>query len=545
MRLSILLAVLSALLVMAISAGASMGQELPTSADFQPPDAGCPPGSLPDPPPIDGDGESTTCSPVVDMRGSPLTGGVHDTSPPAGHFAQPEGDSEDPPPNPGNFIVGTFYKSGTLPATYSATFASYLEVYPWYVPEEFDTNTAGMYLTAGNRARHAVEFVATYYNSQHDFSPGYPAGIIQIFDWSCTPDYPCYNEAGEPKTSFSFVWDAWLPEVPCWYKMLEDNTGHYVNYLYYRNSTFTIGGDMRRNAVSIKNWCTNQYDGVYTHDFAAPTIQDPCSLPGATCTGNAGFVELFDFAPDPPEIVKQGFHHQTLYYDGQVSYLGPDVTTFANDSPWELYYLNPNSTWEVGTYQDDDGDDFPNSSDPDIDGDGSPNVVETICGAEAPPGKTAAWDPYVLEERLDNQFAGEDDDGDTLVDEPLPSGIGVFDCDGDGYSGSAEANVFTTASGRDQDPCGTDAWPADFVSGGIFESTNRVNIADFNSFLSPRRLDTSPGDPLFDIRWDISPGPGIFGDVINIADLNSLLTVTPPMLNGVRAWNGPTCPWPP
>jgi hypothetical protein len=86
------------------------------------------------------------------------------------------------------------------------------------------------------------------------------------------------------------------------------------------------------------------------------------------------------------------------------------------------------------------------------------------------------------------------------------------------------------------------------VSGGIFNSTDQVDIADLNSFLSPRRLDTSPGHPNFSARWDLQPGAGIFGPGwINVADLSALLggaSGNPPMFGGVKAFDGPTCPWP-
>jgi hypothetical protein len=144
-----------------------------------------------------------------------------------------------------------------------------------------------------------------------------------------------------------------------------------------------------------------------------------------------------------------------------------------------------------------------------------------------------------------------DDDGDTQIDEALPGGAGNFDCDGDGYKGSAEAAIFSYLPGtqRDQDPCGADAWPSDFVSGGIFMSTDKVNIADLNEFLSPiRRLDSSPGGPgSFFVRFDLSPGPGIFADWINISDVNAMLAGSsgfPPMLGGARAFGGPACAGP-
>jgi hypothetical protein len=136
----------------------------------------------------------------------------------------------------------------------------------------------------------------------------------------------------------------------------------------------------------------------------------------------------------------------------------------------------------------------------------------------------------------------EDDSDDSVVDDGCPGGppaAGVFS--------EAEFNIGTSAT----DGCGagpeagpSPSWPPDFVSGGIFESTDRVNIADLNSFLAPRRLDTNPGEANFDPRWDLSPGRGIFVDWISIQDLNALLggsTGFPPMFGGARAMSGPAC----
>jgi hypothetical protein len=60
------------------------------------------------------------------------------------------------------------------------------------------------------------------------------------------------------------------------------------------------------------------------------------------------------------------------------------------------------------------------------------------------------------------------------------------------------------------------------------------------------RINKSPGDePAYNVRWDLVPGTGPFGKVVNISDLTSLITVAPPMLYGARAFNGPPCPWAP
>jgi hypothetical protein len=187
-----------------------------------------------------------------------------------------------------------------------------------------------------------------------------------------------------------------------------------------------------------------------------------------------------------------------------------------------------------------DGDGTPDSADTgDSDGDFLADNVEFMCGA-------AAREVGMRPERTDGVFAGVSDDGDALVDEPLPSGLGAVDCDGDGYDGATEDNVFGAANRRDQDACGTNGWAADFSSGGVPDSTNRITITDLTSFLAPtRRIDTSPGDGGFDVRWDLVPGPGLFVEVVNINDVTSQIVLAPPMLGGVRAFDGPACPYGP
>jgi hypothetical protein len=175
---------------------------------------------------------------------------------------------------------------------------------------------------------------------------------------------------------------------------------------------------------------------------------------------------------------------------------------------------------------------------PDSDCDNIPDTVETQCGSDPNNGGK-------VPERRDSIFAGRDDDGDNLVDEALPASSAGYDCDGDGYSGAAEDNVFGAAARGNQDACGTNAWPADIVTGAAPDVPNTVTLADVVSYIAPvRRLDTSPGDPGFDVRWDVVPGAGPQMEVVNLTDLTSLVSVTPPMLGGARAFGGPACPWP-
>ena len=178
--------------------------------------------------------------------------------------------------------------------------------------------------------------------------------------------------------------------------------------------------------------------------------------------------------------------------------------------------------------------------DPDDDNDSVLDAFETTCGTD--PFDAASVTP----ERVDGAFGGADDDGDTAVDEVLPAGAEALDCDGDGFTGADEALIFGSAGGLDQDPCGTDGWALEFDSGTPPDSANKINIRDLSTFILPvRRMGTSVGDGDFDVRWDLDPGPGVFGTDINIADLQKMVFSFPPMLGGAKAFGGPVCPWGP
>jgi hypothetical protein len=122
---------------------------------------------------------------------------------------------------------------------------------------------------------------------------------------------------------------------------------------------------------------------------------------------------------------------------------------------------------------------------------------------------------------------------------------GANDADGDGFTATAEAYLTTNPVDHCGEPDGTGvsvSWPLDFVVGGVPNSTNRVTLPDLTSFLAPeRRLNSNPGSPQYDVRWDLVPGAAVFPYVINVQDLLQLLFSAPPMFGGVRAFNGPTC----
>jgi hypothetical protein len=181
----------------------------------------------------------------------------------------------------------------------------------------------------------------------------------------------------------------------------------------------------------------------------------------------------------------------------------------------------------------------------DDDGDGVNDLEEDACGGDP-------YNPAVRPERIDGAFAGTSDDGDVWIDELLPTASGSLDCDGDGWTGNQEAQIFgTSGTMSDQDPCGNNGWPADL------QANNQLNIGDFNSFLSPPRPDDSfnkfghtvpdPNDPAIR-RWNLLPDA-----IINVGDLNALNpavlapTASPPLFSGQPAFfaNGGQCPFPP
>jgi glucose/arabinose dehydrogenase len=174
--------------------------------------------------------------------------------------------------------------------------------------------------------------------------------------------------------------------------------------------------------------------------------------------------------------------------------------------------------------------------DADDDNDGVSDVAEQNCGGNP-------TNPNLRPERIDDNFAGRDDDGDTLIDEALPAGASGFDCDGDGYVGATEDHVFGAGARGDQDACGTTRWPADLTDGGGF-SANRINVSDIATFITPvRYVNTNVGTNPGDIRWDLVPG-STFGNDINVQDIASVSVASPPMFEMLRAFGNRTCPWP-
>ena len=257
------------------------------------------------------------------------------------------------------------------------------------------------------------------------------------------------------------------------------------------------------------------------------------------------------------DFTASGFTGRPMYH--QVQSEGADD---AYDGAWNVLLATVGSTQYV--FQSDRRygliiDAVVSPLDADDDNDLVIDADEGPCGGNA---VSAASRP----ERLDGPFDNVDDDGDTAIDEALPSpGSDAFDCDGDGWTGAQEQLIFSGATtANDQDACGNDGWAADLAG-----DDNILNIADINSFLTPNRPDDGhgtfnkfghplddDGDTVIDTamaRWNIQTPPHTSSTAINIGDLNSLITgaagspARPPMFGSQQAFftNGGMCPWPP
>ena len=184
----------------------------------------------------------------------------------------------------------------------------------------------------------------------------------------------------------------------------------------------------------------------------------------------------------------------------------------------------------------------------DADGDGYSDIDEAgrpLCATSA------------NEDSLDDIYAN---DGCPVVGAAGESSCqDIVDSDSDGYvndgcikSGQFSegqfkiGTAFLARCGVGANPSVSAAWPSDIVSGGVPLSTDRVTITDLTSFLAPAlRLNSRPGQPNFNARWDLRPGPAIGTNWIQINDLTSMFAGSsgyPPMNNGNKVFGQPfTC----
>jgi hypothetical protein len=200
-----------------------------------------------------------------------------------------------------------------------------------------------------------------------------------------------------------------------------------------------------------------------------------------------------------------------------------------------------------------DGDALGDACDADADNDGYTNLVEggaPLCANSANDDNMddgLANDGCPASGPAETNCAdSSDSDGDGLVNDGCPQS-GTFN--------ESEFKIGTNVLGNcgaGSTPAPSPSWPSDFVSGGIPDSTDAITLTDITSFVAPsatKKLNTSPGQTNFNMRWDISPGPAVFAQWINLNDITSMVagpTGFPPMFGGAKAFGapGPTCTGP-
>lgn len=242
-------------------------------------------------------------------------------------------------PTPGGLGAGITYNTGNLQSLKNGWLYTKMYFYPNGVsPSGF---LDWLFTTATNRTEQTVEVVGIYGNGSGNSTPG----TLGIFDWSCSPGYPCMG--GE--TGASWVWFADAQQLACYMSEISDQGGHRQTILYYLNSSDKFDQQnppLWVNAVTLWNFCTNTWNIVYQHQFRSN--QKDCSLAN-DCGWWGPIIETF--ANPHPDINELGFQESLLIHDGITSYLDPSETGFVDPQlPFVLFHKDPDRGFGAGNF---------------------------------------------------------------------------------------------------------------------------------------------------------------------------------------------------
>lgn len=309
------------------SADAPGAEEMASESSALDASTSCPAGSLLDP-------DAQRCAPVVNRAKS--TANAARLLPPNlkawratanGGPRRTRALGESPDHIPGGLGAGVTYKHGQLQATNSATLYTHMIVYPDGLG--FDV-PADLFTTATNHTDKTVEVVGWYREAS--------VHHIGVFDWSCSPESPCSGGQTQP----SWIWTRPFNDNTCQITPMADQLGVSHATMYYANSTVSVPGGFR-NDVSFYNYCTNQWDLVYTHAFTG--TQRDCSVDD--CGWWGPIVENNSPLENQP-FPQLGFLDTRLVHNGVTSLLPPSETDFNGPpSTWHLCFLNPNTSWST------------------------------------------------------------------------------------------------------------------------------------------------------------------------------------------------------
>jgi hypothetical protein len=248
------------------------------------------------------------------------------------------------PPDAGTINAGTTYLNGALPVTQSGRLHTKMFVHP-------DGLNPGGFLdwtftTATNRVDSAVEVVGIYRTALGD------SGVLSIFGRPCSVEYPC----PDGDTANGWQPSKYFTELACNITHFVDDGRHAQKIVHYANHSDRLDdGDppLWRNAVYLWNYCDEQWDLVWQHDYRED--KRDCSVDGCYFWGPG-----FELPGDTlrPEVSELGYEDSLLYHDGTWSELRPDETAFRPPenrpdlSPWVLFHLDPNRSFGAGNFPD-------------------------------------------------------------------------------------------------------------------------------------------------------------------------------------------------
>ena len=238
-------------------------------------------------------------------------------------------------PPPGGIGAGTIYRKGSLQTLEHSELHTKMFVHPDGVNPS-SPGLSWLFTTATNRTDKGVEVVGIYFEEN-------PDGSLGVFDWSCSPEYPCAG--GEPGPSW--IWTSFFTNFSCNMTEFVDQGGHLQTIMQYANQTRKLDNGtppLWRNAVYLWNFCVDEWDLIYEHEYR--TNQLDCSI-RSECGWWGPILETF--SDSLPEIDELGFEDSLLLHDGVSSELRPDETDFVDPTfPWLLNHLDPNRGFGVG-----------------------------------------------------------------------------------------------------------------------------------------------------------------------------------------------------
>ena len=246
-------------------------------------------------------------------------------------------------PPPSGIGGGITYLTGQLEAVYGSSLYTTMFVQP----EGLNPSTGGLaflFTTSTNRTAEGVEVVGIY--------EGGLAGALGVYDWSCSPSYPCIDANGT-QTGPSWVWTSLFNNFACNITTIADQVGHAVQVKQYVNETTGFLGPAPewRNAVYLRNYCLRRWDLVWSHLYAG--AQTDCSQTFGVCGWWGPILETFPSGDGEPfpEINELGFEHTTLIHDAITSQLPPSEANFNPlFSAWNLFVLDPDQGYGAGNY---------------------------------------------------------------------------------------------------------------------------------------------------------------------------------------------------